>query len=37
LISVHALVLLTLATIMLELAVAREAAASGERTDSTWR
>ncbi len=30
LISVHALVLLTLATIMLELAVAREAAASGE-------
>ncbi len=31
LISVHALVLLTLATIMLELAVAREAAASGEQ------
>ena len=31
LISVHALVLLTLATIMLELAVAREAAASGEK------
>jgi malonate transporter and related proteins len=30
LISVHALVLLTLATVMLELAVAREAAASGE-------
>ncbi len=30
LISVHALVLLTLATVMLELAVAREAAAAGE-------
>ena len=30
LISVHALVLLTLATVMLELAVAREAAANGE-------
>jgi predicted permease len=37
LISVHALVLLTLATIMLELAVAREAAASGEHTGQHWR
>ncbi len=32
LISVHALVLLTLATVLLELAVAREGAALGERT-----
>ena len=32
LISVHALVLLTLATVMLELAVAREAAASGQQS-----